>query len=59
MGNYLIHFREYVIKNHQHKPTANGLAMNLDVWQRFLENLDQIKEDIHWHKKQTYTDNGQ
>jgi hypothetical protein len=45
-GDYTVSFRNYVIKNGQHTPTKDGIALSIKVWRNILEIQDEINRDI-------------
>jgi hypothetical protein len=43
---FLLHLREYQLKNGHYIPQEKGIALTYEVWKAFLANLENIKDDV-------------
>ena len=44
--DYLVSFRNFVLKNGKHTPTKDGIALSVKVWHNILEMQHAINKDI-------------
>ena len=43
---FLIHIRDYYLDdNKKHMPSKNGIALTMDTWNIFMENIQAINND--------------